>query len=113
MYFTMTEAAVVAEPEFDMEIVASLTEMGFPVEACKKAAVLTHGRGLESATQWLVEHLDDPDILTPLAPTNSSGISSTLFFIIFYRLVQQTNQPINNYNNNNNNNNNNHNNIIL
>jgi len=68
-----SEAAVVAEPEFDMEIVASLTEMGFPVEACKKAAVLTHGRGLESATQWLVEHLDDPDILTPLAPTNSSG----------------------------------------
>lgn len=58
----------------DMEIVASLTEMGFPVEACKKAAILTHGRGLESATQWLVEHLDDPDILAPLAPSNASGI---------------------------------------
>jgi len=68
----MTEARVV-EPAMDMEIVASLTEMGFPVEACKKAAILTHGRGLESATQWLVEHLDDPDILAPLAPSNASG----------------------------------------
>jgi len=66
-----SESSVV-EPPIDMEIVASLTEMGFPVQACKRAAAVTHGRGLESATQWLVEHLDDADIMAPLS-TNSSG----------------------------------------
>lgn len=70
----MTEQAseTTTEPPMDMEIVASLTEMGFPVQACKRAAALTHGRGLESATQWLVEHLDDPDILLPVT-TPCSG----------------------------------------
>lgn len=64
----MTEEASTppAEPPMDMEIVASLTEMGFPVPACKRAAALTHGRGLEAATQWIMEHMDDPDFLAPL-----------------------------------------------
>ena len=59
----------------DMEIVNSLTEMGFPVAACKRAASLTHGKGLEAATQWVMEHMDDPDFLAPLT-VNPSGLSS-------------------------------------
>nr|CAG4634620.1 EOG090X0181 [Alona affinis] len=57
-----------AEAPMDMEIVAALTEMGFPAPACKRAASLTHGRGLEAATQWIMEHMDDPDFLAPLTP---------------------------------------------
>jgi uncharacterized UBP type Zn finger protein len=52
--------------------VESLTEMGFPVAACKRAATLTHGRGLEAATQWIMEHMDDPDFLAP-PPSSASG----------------------------------------
>ncbi len=58
----------------DMSIVESLTEMGFPAAACKRAATLTHGRGLEAATQWIMEHMDDPDFLAQL-PTAVSGKS--------------------------------------
>nr|CAH0100310.1 unnamed protein product [Daphnia galeata] len=67
---TATDAA--AEPPFDMAIVESLTEMGFPLVACKRAATLTHGRGLEAATQWIMEHMDDPDFLAP-PPSSASG----------------------------------------
>jgi uncharacterized UBP type Zn finger protein len=57
-----------------MAIVESLTEMGFPLVACKRAATLTHGRGLEAATQWIMEHMDDPDFLAP-PPSSASGRS--------------------------------------
>nr|CAG4646044.1 EOG090X0181 [Macrothrix elegans] len=62
-----------AEPAVDPAIVESLTDMGFPLSACKKAASLTHGRGLEAATQWIMEHMDDPDFLTPLNTSNQSS----------------------------------------
>ncbi|XP_057375327.1 ubiquitin carboxyl-terminal hydrolase 5-like [Daphnia carinata] len=61
------------EPAADLAVVESLTEMGFPLVACKRAAILTHGAGLEAATQWIMEHMDDPDFLTPLL-NSSSGI---------------------------------------
>nr|CAG4636782.1 EOG090X0181 [Ceriodaphnia reticulata] len=61
-----------AEPAVDMIIVESLTEMGFPAAACKRAATFTHGKGLEAATQWIMEHMDDPDFLAPL-PAAVSG----------------------------------------
>nr|CAG4650743.1 EOG090X0181 [Simocephalus serrulatus] len=61
-----------AELPIDMNIVDSLTEMGFPLAACKRAASLTRGNGLEAATQWIMEHMDDPDFLAPL-PTAASG----------------------------------------
>nr|CAG4643021.1 EOG090X0181 [Ilyocryptus agilis] len=65
-------SAAPAEPPVDMEIVASLTEMGFPFPACKRAATITHGRGLEAATQWIMEHMDDVDFLDPLPSTTSA-----------------------------------------
>jgi ubiquitin carboxyl-terminal hydrolase 5/13 len=60
-----------------MEIVGSLTEMGFPVEACKRAAYQTRGQGLESATQWIMEHMDDPDFLQPFQMPNAAPQSGT------------------------------------
>lgn len=62
----------------DAGVVASLIDMGFPAPACKRAAALTHGQGLEAATQWIMEHMDDPDFLAPLttAATGTSLIDS-------------------------------------
>nr|CAH0100329.1 unnamed protein product [Daphnia galeata] len=68
----VTAADAAAEPPFDMAIVESLIEMGFPLVACKRAATLTHDRGLEAATQWIMEHMDDPDFLAP-PPSSASG----------------------------------------
>ena len=63
----------------DMTVVNSLVEMGFPEVACQRAATLTHGQGLEAATQWIMEHMDDPDFLAPLPATpNERGIAKTI-----------------------------------
>lgn len=64
-----TASNTAVEPVVDLAVVESLTEMGFPLVACKRAAILTQGAGLEAATQWIMEHMDDPDFLTP--PLNS------------------------------------------
>lgn len=56
-----------------MSIVESLTEMGFPISACKRAASLTHGKGLDAATQWIMEHMDDPDFFSS-PPSVESGM---------------------------------------
>ena len=58
-----------------MEVVASLSEMGFPVEACKRAAFQTRGQGLESATQWIMEHMDDADFHQPFHPPSTGAAS--------------------------------------
>ena len=53
-------------------MVQQLTEMGFPVEACKKAVRLTGNCGLETAMNWVMEHIGDSDFADPLpAPTGS------------------------------------------
>nr|CAG4643726.1 EOG090X0181 [Lepidurus arcticus] len=53
---------------FDDAILQSLTEMGFPLESCKKAAYFTENQGLEAATNWLMEHMADPDFEAPFVP---------------------------------------------
>ncbi len=70
------------EPAVDMSIVESLTEMAFPAAAYKRAATLTHGKGLEAATQWIMENMDDPDFLSPL------GDYQLLYLVsVFYSMV--------------------------
>lgn len=34
--------------------------MGFPVEACRKAVYHTKNAGIETAMNWVMEHMDDP-----------------------------------------------------
>jgi len=50
-------------------------EMGFPLEACKKAAYFTDNQGLEAATNWVMQHVGDNDFSDPFVPpgTQSSG----------------------------------------
>lgn len=45
----------------DPAIVNNLVEMGFPLEACKKAAYHTNNAGVEAAMNWVMEHMDDAD----------------------------------------------------
>ncbi|VDQ18023.1 unnamed protein product [Trichobilharzia regenti] len=40
--------------------------MGFSFEAVYKACKFTQNSGVENATNWLMEHLDDPDLNDPI-----------------------------------------------
>lgn len=63
------------QPEFDQVVISQLADMGFPVEACKRAVFFTKNAGLEPATQWMMEHISDSDFGDPFVPpgTDVSG----------------------------------------
>lgn len=37
-----------------------LAEMGFPLEACRKAVYYTGSMGAELAFNWIIAHMEDP-----------------------------------------------------
>jgi len=43
-----------------------LADMGFNPNACRRAVLSTGNADAELAMNWLMEHLDDPDINDPL-----------------------------------------------
>jgi ubiquitin carboxyl-terminal hydrolase 5/13 len=47
------------EVNIDDSLVQQVMEMGFPIEACKKAVYHTKNAGLEPAMQWVMEHMED------------------------------------------------------
>ncbi|XP_077509583.1 ubiquitin specific protease 5 isoform X1 [Amblyomma americanum] len=51
--------------ELDAALVSQLCDMGFPLEACKKAVYFTQNAGIEAATNWAMEHIADPDYAAP------------------------------------------------
>lgn len=63
------------QPELDEGIIVQLAEMGFPIEACKRAVFYTKNAGIEPATQWVMEHISDSDFGDPFIPpgTDVSG----------------------------------------
>ncbi|TXG67169.1 hypothetical protein EZV62_008444 [Acer yangbiense] len=54
-------------PVANEDIVAQLVSMGFNQLHCQKAAINTSNSGLEEAMNWLLSHMDDPDIDVPLS----------------------------------------------
>ena len=54
------------EVVIDETTVSSLTEMGFPFEACRKAVYHTKNAGVEPAMNWVMEHMGDPGKTTLL-----------------------------------------------
>lgn len=50
----------------DVTIVSALMDMGFPNTRCQKAALATSNIGVEGAMDWLMQHMDDPDIDDPI-----------------------------------------------
>ncbi|XP_077378934.1 ubiquitin-associated domain-containing protein 1 isoform X1 [Festucalex cinctus] len=53
-----------------------LTEMGFPESRAIKALRLNH-MSVTQAMEWLIEHVDDPSVDTPLPSQDSSSSSAT------------------------------------
>lgn len=49
---------------------------GFPPEACKRAIFHTQNTGLESATQWIMEHIADSDFSDPFVPPGTESASN-------------------------------------
>eukprot|EP00064_Thunnus_orientalis_P007847 superscaffoldBa00000894_g7869 len=53
-------------PEIDETAVMQLAEMGFPLEACRKAVYYTGNMGPEMAFNWIIAHMEEPDFAEPL-----------------------------------------------
>ncbi|KAL3576721.1 hypothetical protein D5086_022004 [Populus alba] len=54
-------------PVANEDIVAQLVSMGFNHLPCQKAAINTSNVGVEEAMNWLLAHMDDPDIDVPVS----------------------------------------------
>uniref|UniRef100_A0A3Q3BI96 Ubiquitin carboxyl-terminal hydrolase n=1 Tax=Kryptolebias marmoratus TaxID=37003 RepID=A0A3Q3BI96_KRYMA len=50
----------------DEAAVMQLAEMGFPLEACRKAVYYTGNMGPEMAFNWIIAHMEEPDFAEPL-----------------------------------------------
>lgn len=44
----------------DESVIVQLVEMGFPMDACRKAVYYTGNSGAEAAMNWVMSHMDDP-----------------------------------------------------
>lgn len=73
----MTPDVEVKAPALDDYTVLQLCEMGFPLEACKKAVYYTGNTGIDAAMNWVMGHMDDPDFAAPLVLPGSSGAGNT------------------------------------
>ncbi|XP_066333424.1 ubiquitin carboxyl-terminal hydrolase 14-like [Miscanthus floridulus] len=56
-----------AHPVASEDIVSQLASMGFNYLHCQKAAINTSNTGVEEAMNWLLSHMDDPDINDPIS----------------------------------------------
>ncbi|ESO12425.1 hypothetical protein HELRODRAFT_105332 [Helobdella robusta] len=54
------------EPVFDENIVSEMVMMGFPLEGCKKAVYYTKSQSLDAAVDWIMEHIADSDLSSPM-----------------------------------------------
>ncbi|XP_013194321.1 ubiquitin carboxyl-terminal hydrolase 5 [Amyelois transitella] len=64
------------QPVFNEKLLADLMEMGFPTEACKKALYYTNNSGMEAASNWLMEHMNDWDFANAFQPPNETAAAS-------------------------------------
>uniref|UniRef100_A0A915NYB9 Ubiquitin carboxyl-terminal hydrolase n=1 Tax=Meloidogyne floridensis TaxID=298350 RepID=A0A915NYB9_9BILA len=64
-------------PDVNQEIVLQLMDMGFTENASIKASIHTKNAGLESAANWILQHMDDADLNEPLPSSQSTGAPTT------------------------------------
>ncbi|XP_059469989.1 ubiquitin carboxyl-terminal hydrolase 5 [Neocloeon triangulifer] len=65
----------------DEGVISQLMEMGFPLEACKKAVFFTDNQGLEPATEWLMQHVGDSDFSDPFVPPGTQATGGNSDFV--------------------------------
>ncbi|KAG0247981.1 hypothetical protein BG011_000665 [Mortierella polycephala] len=69
--------AAAAEPTFDETVLEQLQMMGFSLNRSKKALLATNNQGgAEAAMEWLIQHMEDPDIDDPIVVKGPSGGAS-------------------------------------
>lgn len=59
---------------YNEEIVTQLAAMGFDCLHCQKAAINTSNAGVEEAMNWLLSHMEDPDINDPISLVKKSAV---------------------------------------
>ncbi|TRY95914.1 hypothetical protein DNTS_021434 [Danionella cerebrum] len=64
------------EERVDEAALQQLTEMGFPESRAVKALRLNH-MSVTQAMEWLIEHVDDPTVDTPLQGQDNPGAAAT------------------------------------
>uniref|UniRef100_A0A673WIL1 Ubiquitin carboxyl-terminal hydrolase n=1 Tax=Salmo trutta TaxID=8032 RepID=A0A673WIL1_SALTR len=64
-------------PVLDDSTVSQLCEMGFPLEACRKAVYYTGNTGIDAAMNWVMGHMDDPDFSAPMVLPGTSSAPGT------------------------------------
>ncbi|KAL1463523.1 hypothetical protein WDU94_015268 [Cyamophila willieti] len=69
------------EPFLDPTILSFLGEMGFPPEACKKAAYFTKNAGPEPATEWIMQHIGDADFSDPFVVPGMTAPAASSDFV--------------------------------
>ncbi|KAG2136349.1 uncharacterized protein EDB93DRAFT_1169370 [Suillus bovinus] len=62
-----------SQPEVDAEALSQLEAMGFPTVSCRNALISTGNAGAEVAMEWLIMHLEDPDINVPIQTAGSGS----------------------------------------
>lgn len=82
------------QPQYDPAIIDQLTEMGFPLEACKRAVFFTENGGFEEATNWLMTHIADDNFSEPFVPPGIMKKSwyfsfshNFVFFSIYLKII--------------------------
>ncbi|KAF5825731.1 UBA-like protein, partial [Dunaliella salina] len=58
----------------DPALVAQLASMGFSEAACTRAALAVKNAGPEAAMEWVLTHMEDPDINAPLGMEEAVGM---------------------------------------
>eukprot|EP00040_Diaphanoeca_grandis_P027879 m.159692 g.159692 ORF g.159692 m.159692 type:complete len:829 (-) comp31148_c0_seq1:27-2513(-) len=61
-----------AEVEIDMGMVIQLTHMGFSENGCKRAVKACGAQGIEAASNWIFEHMEDADFNNSLETTSAA-----------------------------------------
>ncbi|OJJ57798.1 hypothetical protein ASPSYDRAFT_45727 [Aspergillus sydowii CBS 593.65] len=59
--------------QVNMDVLSQLLGMGFPRARCERALYFTGNSDLEAAMNWLLSHLEDPDIDEPINKKKASG----------------------------------------
>jgi ubiquitin carboxyl-terminal hydrolase 5/13 len=62
----------------DESLVENLMSMGFSENGCRRAAIATKNADVETAMNWIMEHMEDPDFNSPAVLPSSNSASATV-----------------------------------
>lgn len=78
-------------PMLDESVIIQLVEMGFPMDACRKAVYYTGNSGAEAAMNWVMSHMDDPGRQGWVAgPGRATTLPKTLQPLPIHRFCKPT-----------------------